>query len=896
MVDCHNGGESIEPGTWAYSRQYPAYSSDSPAAGTKAPWTSARCHRLLRPLSSKIALLRKERQTASNHHGASRGLQGSSQSSTSASDGISQYQTRSDSILTIEGGGWECSPRPRKKIRRTYVSKARRQEIMENGEDHKDPAQTSYSSRDAVIGLPPCFSEASAEGVPAQPECSALNSKHLRKGTRKFYQGPYTSSGKLLDGIYKGLEALLQATTSSSPPTTKCRSLFSTCLRQVPRYITEEETLASIDDPDNDFDISSGVYNDLEGVGPVSNGGWKPLREVVRAHGLHVIGTAIEEGLLENTATWDILALCLRLGAHEEAQHVLEYMTSALKCPGNMTVIKTSRSRECARATFTAISGFAARTQRHGFLYRQTAAMLDSGALTHEWIGSQAMIECWNGAIQSIAQGDDHAPAATTLLRMAVLKSYQTSSPRSPLEVHGIRLHTSKESRRPKLRSAISSQEMKLVGTEGVTATPGSSAFLTSENRSHSAISNVVTVLSAISLLSMSEPALASQNATVGSTRILHDLALEARQRLELASRSIESCGAPGLFFECIHLPLLAAGLSSMASRRSLCQLSFDDYTEVRELSALPTSHEFATKVALFLCTLAQCCATARSRDAFEFIQPMINDLLNVANYRSQDKALRSFCGSIALATAFAFSEETSQPDHLDWALEVELALNSDTIGSSKPAIEKTPARGSTRSNTGYRWEEGICEWIAKTPAVTLRNLSGLRGDTIEKCEIAETPTSSLKQELPLLSGLSPSTKRERPSRDAGRPACGEVAAVRVCIKAKAGQSGDHGASEKLRFKDVYGRSEKKIYPPKALQSIYLDDDLDELSTPESSQERPAALSTLIVIPNRVCGAKRKRHLNMNASKSSEMVKRLLTKDRELYTDTLDAEDELSAL
>lgn len=893
MFNCHKDDEELEPDIRPLRRQYPRYSFESPAAGAKAPWTSARCHRLLRPLFSKIALLRKGRQTSSGHNEANHG---GCQSGTTTSGIVAQQHTHLDSTVTVDGGGWECSPRPRKRIRRTYSSKLRRQETIERGDEDKDTAQISYPSRDAVIGLPPCFSE---QAVPIQGASSASSSKALQDGRRRIYKGvSRTSSGNLVHGICNGLEALLQASATTTHPAPGCRSLFSTCLRQVPRYISEEETFSSIDDPDNDLDISSEVYNDLEGIGPMPDGGWKPLREVVRAHGLDLIVTAVEEGLLGTTVALHIVGLCLRLRAYDEAQRVLECMTFPLTAPQKLTSNDATPSFDGAKAAFANINNFAVRTRRYGFLYWQIAAMLDSGVLPLEWVANKAMIECWNGVIRSIAQGDDHTEAATTLLRTTISKSYQYSSPRSPLNVHDTRLLARKTSRRPKLRSAIATQDVEVDSSGLVTANTANSTSLVRDSGSHSAISNVLTVLSAISLLSTSEPALASHNSNTVSTTILQILALDARQRLELASCSITSCGDDGLFYEPIRLPLLAAGLSSLAPRRYLGQLSLGDSGELRSLSTLSLSNEFATEAGSFLCTIARCCAQARSRDAFEAIQPLVKDLLIAAKSRNEDKATITLCGSIALAAAFAFSEDTSQPDHLDWALGVELALNSEVISPNKPAIEKTPARGITQSKNGYRWEEGICEWIARTPAVALRIPSDSGADAKDKDKTAERSSSSPKQDLALLSEWSPSSMHQRPSRDTGRPACGEVVALYVRVNSKAGDCGDVCASEELRLKEIYERPQKKTSPLRPFQDIYMDDDIDELSTPESSQEKPSALTTLREIRNMACGAKRKRHLYRNgiAPKSSRMVKSQLANERQLDIDILDTEDELSAL
>lgn len=748
-------------------------------------------------------------------------------------------------------------------------------------------------SRNVIIGLPASFSRGSWQAISDVPAQNTSGPQATLAGRRRTFNNiARTSSGKLIDGICKGLEALLLATNSRDiHPASGCRSLFSTCLRQVPKFIAKEETSANIDDPDNDLDISSEVYNDLEAIGPVPSGGWKPLRHVVRAHGLDLIGTAVLEGLLEPTVTGRIVALCLRLGAYDEGQRVLECMTASSGLLEKPTLDNATRRSDGAKLAFASISDFAARTRKYAFLYRQTTTMLESGILPIGWVGSKAMIECWNGVIQSIAEEDDNAPVATTLLRTAISRMYQKSNHKSVPVVQDIRLLTHRGNRLQKLRSATASQEVEVIDLQARSVAFANTASL---GLARSAISNVLTVLSAINLLETSKPALASQNRITGSMKILQELAFEAGHRLELASHMTSSREAREFSFEWMNLPSLAGGLSSFASRRSLGQLSLSECKKFKALSALTLSNESVINASSFLCTVAHCCARARSQDAFDCVQVMARNLLDVASYIFPKDAARSLCARLTIATAFTFSEETSQPEHLDWALKVESALNDNTTNPSKHAIGKTPNRGTMQSKLGYRWEEGICEWIAKTPAVALQKPSASAVDLENEVETAETSSSSHEQELPLLSQRSPSIIPHRPSKDTGRPACGQAEALFVFIKVRAGNCGGSSASEELCSKEIYERGLVKACDLETLQEIYLDDDFDELSTPESSQKQPSAPVFLREIPNVACDAKRKR--NAFAIKPSGICKRPLAKCRALDIDTLDMEDELSAL
>ena len=368
---------------------------------------------------------------------------------------------------------------------------------------------------------------------------------------------------------------------------------------------------------------------------------------------------------------------------------------------------------EEAQAIYSSMERFASHTERYGFVYRQTAAMLEKGIISLKWMSHKTMIPCWNGIIRSITEEDEHCQSATVLLEKSLSQWYRQAS-KSPFpEVHDIRLRMWRAVRRPLLRSVPSSQTTQ-AAVEQPGLTHGGSSLMDDFNDSlYSTISNVLAVLSAISLLKTSESGVDAGNSNASSLTILHELGLEVCQSLEIASCNSDTLYAPALLLERLRLPLFAAVMSKMVYKKPTEQLLLDQRTEFTSLAGLPTSNEYLGCAGGFLCTIARCYARAKHVDAFHIIQAMVNHLVASSTSKVHDKAIKKFCGRLALAAAFAFSEDTSQPDHLNWALDIELAISGEINSPSKSMLEKTPARGIIQCKNGYRWEEGICEWIA---------------------------------------------------------------------------------------------------------------------------------------------------------------------------------------
>ena len=786
---------------------------------------------------------------------------------------------------------WDGSPRPWKKIRRTYS-------LRTNGQSFRDLAQekdrASKGAKDTGIRLPldltagqsTFYGEESTVQFGQQDLSSQRAPPREIYGTTKNVQTSYgshmqscpVSSGlsnrKLKEGICKALEALLRATDrEETNGNSGCRSLFSTCLRQVPHYIAEEQRFTNAEDPKNDIDVASDVYVELEAFGSASNGGWESLREVVRSHGVSLIREAIQDGLIDVPFSRHLFHLCVGLAAYEEAECLIEGMITWVKyrllprkeftglCAGIADKGATSYQVHAIPLTdeapriVGALRYYVSQTGRHGFMYRQIAVMLEDGTLPVDWVSSKAMIECWNGVIRSITQQDGHARSAALLLQTAISNSHIRcdSTVKVNPQAHDLRLRAGKPTTvRPTLRSdklghtaeaTIESQPTKL---RDVGAAPRDKDYAL-----QSTFCNILTVLSAVNILRLPELDLDSSHPNLLSVSLLRDMALEVRQALELANVSCyvsRNWSVPADLL----LPLLSARFVSVLSRKAGTDISLDAALDLATLANLVSSNESVCNAGSFLCEVARCCGEAKSGDGFRFVKVMVKDLISIANSDYHDKATQRFCRAIAHAAAFAFSEDTGQPKHLDWALDIERTIGRSVDESPKVVVDKTPARQATRNKDGYRWEEGICEWIAKTPAL------GLQGPPAS--EYINTDTTygqvsklTLVQAMPPLSKTPSSEPNQQPYRpknaSVGRRASCEYPKIGVAKKS----FGNAASSEKLLFVMVSPHPYQAPRPP-VISKRDAATDLDELSTPESSQDQPVALRE---ISNPPCGTKR---------------------------------------
>lgn len=852
--------------------------------GSKSPWNIARCNRLLRPLSSKIALLRKTTLSEPRHDDYNPGIALTSSSPTLTA--TAKFEDASD-----------ISPRPWKRIKRTYSSRTNSQ-FSRRAVDH-DKDRALKDERNAVIQLPSHLTtgrvvdhdkdliiEDDQRDLSAKRGASRAD-RSTHKNAETFH-GPQIlscaistrlSNGRLIEGICKALEALLRATTGEKTHDNGGpRSLFSVCLRQIPYYIAEEQRLTNEEDPENDIDVASEVYTDLEAFGSAPTGGWESFREVVRAHGLSLVREAIQEGLIEYSLSHHILSLCLGLAAYDEAECVIESMIARVNsrplpskrntglCAGfSHTVNKWATSHLSHAAPLTneasrivgALTYYVAQSGRHGFMYRQLAAMLENSILPIHWTSSKAMIECWNGVIRSITQQDDHAQSAALLLQTAVSKSYKRGVSKAKVNphVHDLRLRARETTNlRPSLRSYKSGQTVEMIGEGRLTRSGEAGAQPDDKEKALQAtFSNILTVLSTVNILRSPKWGLDSDRPDLLSLALMRDMALEIRQALEIASITSSTNSTLSVPAEQLHLPLLSAGLVSVVSRSAGTDISSGEVLELAALASLPFSKDLVCNAGSFLCEVARCCDEAQSGDGFRFAQVMVQDLIAIAICNSYDQSTRKFCSGIAHAAAFAFSEDTGQPKHLDWALDVEGTITRTTDDSPKVILDKTPARVVMRNKSGYKWEDGICEWIAKTPALALQRPTAIE-DSDRNSSGREERKFTLVQEWPLRSAISPcNTDRRSPRPKRGSGGRGSFCDVRAMESVK-GSCRNSISSEELLFIRVSPRPQK-ISRPQSLWKADAANDLDELSTPDPAGENPIVLRE---IPNAPSGFTRK--------------------------------------
>ena len=645
-------------------------------------WTAARCNRLLRALTSRVAILKKD---------ISRIQFTTCSKSSAAESSIGPRQKRGN---TSPGDAdWVY---PRKKIRKTYSGRGGRTNNGSRAASGGVQASLNGGTRLAPgdISVPtPLLHKARGDPPRSQSPPSAPANKssqgpegqgkkgrrladgeagfQLSKTMRDIRKSTPPNRYTTYEGIYYGLEGLLRATAPVKEELNPQgpRSLLSMCLKAIPYCISHEEIVltAQLEATGSKSaiyqrDVSTEIYDDLEALGS-SGHGWKHLRAVVRSHGAQVICTAIEEGLIDTEFCGILITLCINMGAVREGETLLSAQLSAGVFSGPKSVY-TRFDDDAATHPLAMLSNFIALRGGASYQYRQLSSMIANGSLSITWLATKEFIMFWGGAMQEFASESVDPDAVTFFVTaLPLLATYGDSG----------------------LVNRRVSEPTEAVLLEAVNQT----------------FSRLITALSALVILSK-ERTVDDQGSVVSPD---YKEITTLFQTCLVQWRPYNSLGVKGALFALALLTL--QHYEGSFPDADIVDLLLKHLRHTKRSTQLHTPRN---DLVVFMCSLARCCGRGASNLAFEYLQHL-HILLETISHDRESKGGR-IVHEIIVDSAFAFARQFPDRAHLEYATTIE----------EKFHVMKTQSRDASPSENGdsragYRWEEGISEWVIATPA-----------------------------------------------------------------------------------------------------------------------------------------------------------------------------------
>jgi hypothetical protein len=696
------------------------------SADDALPWSTSRCNRLLRPLLSKLAKLRKELErprttnaAESRHVSSAFAIRGSPQKTTN----FTRPANKPRGFDKARDPDWRPGLKPLKKM--TYGGRGRgRSSGLQRGAP--DPA---ISSRPGEIAFTPLISRMGGQ-LPSSPQVPISPLKKYGKNRGPLLAPMHAMHmaedlRKLVQGLCEAYANLLQA-TATERQWKGTRSLMGVCLRKLPAYIELEEHFAKLDrleEEEEDREVANEIYEHLEERFEQEHGlGWRPFKLVVRAHGTALICDAIADQVIGLENTLMLVTHCLNASAWDEAERLLLAYVPLLNSLSIPINTRASLFEEQRSPFLSAVKAFVDRTGRHRLLYELLEHMVALELLPLEWLATDSMRPVWDRMVRTIS-GNNRRTLASAARFFETVTLASMGLPDSRLlddEVTGSVARRFVPSSREELRQALDTT-----------------------------FSSLLTVICSIVLVYNSREDSVGREVARRVTSVLDTVVVaisireDIRDELGLFDPDTDDLqimaqrGVLVTFASClVHLEGSNSGSSAVALETATSLDLINWIAAEYSLKSVNFASVFAS-FPTFIASTARGTGRIWKDDGFDQLQRLVTPLMIVSGFRLPHKLWT--LKRVALESVVEFAHVTGDSAHMAYAREIEKKMQTGgrLVIMHSPQKNESPTTGG-----GFRWEEGIGEWVTCTPFAR-QNIKRQQRKLVRALELLPTPTQS---------------------------------------------------------------------------------------------------------------------------------------------------------
>ncbi|EFE41904.1 conserved hypothetical protein [Trichophyton verrucosum HKI 0517] len=736
------------------------------------------CNRALRPLTSiyvrlekhwKISPLRDEEYIQRAYGGC----ESSFNSSQNGRRSMSGSGNASDSESAKEDPTWVPGDAVRKPIKHRYSGRKERSRtnfrskvVVRSPETEKlQPGQLAIATplilgKRRMVSFPKMSTSVDStenEMPQAQKMFSYSKRKYLgtswslseiAHGIEDTYNDP--SYVAIVQTIFSAWDTFLRMSDpQQSKPHRGANSLLSMALSTTSKYILQEqERVNSLEEKDEETDVAGCIITELEKMYAMGDNGWRPLKELVRSHGIHLMCEAIRRRWLSPQLSRRIVLQSFSLQAHDAASALLSAMLSISPVIPPPIRLDSNLFKSSHSVALHTLESYVRPSGGFSIFFREMASLLDRGRLPAEWIATDSMKYYLTAALQSLAADDEHSFASLRLITSSILAAAGSKRTIPPQVLSNLR-----RSKRGAIRVRKSESE---AGFTSSFLNPKASCY----DPISIALSNSIT--SILTVLSSSHFAKSGFGKAVASTmyNLLSYVSTIVQRDIE---RTIFDKGKNKLNLQptracAILLSDFLANFLGNSRKESQRQSAICASPILHNLGYLTAMHtnkkELVEELADFILQIARCLGRVQNDNGFE-VAKRFTLAFNTSSVKKHP-ILRIVLSKVAVEVALKFAESTCLQEHHDWAsyIQDQVAACDFSEGDMDELQPLTPSL--RRTETGFRWEDGIGEWVAKSPILSRARSSkstpplpdstastSQRGMTDLKMEISDTEESS---------------------------------------------------------------------------------------------------------------------------------------------------------
>lgn len=551
------------------------------------------------------------------------------------------------------------------------------------------------------------------------------------------------------------------------------RSLLSMAARRLPGFIAEEQRLQDQVEPDEDVDMCDAYFTELEAQYAHGGGGWQPLREAVRAQGIHLISEMMMREWIPSLAVCRLLGECLEHGELDAFETLMSQYLTTIKTHDYPTAFDPSKPvGHCDNPIYILRGYYSKAPERRSFVFDEMTKLLSRRALPPEWMVTTRWKKCVDGAIRSLSIGDGDSAAATRTIEAIILSSA------------GIYPGTDSLVARNRGRKVPRSVRLKDTRASVTNPTNVPKDQSPCPVPIQDALSNLsASLVTALCGMYMARTQASGANDKITGTKLRHivgtlSFGVQRAVGLVLSRREMEGPSFQSLRRGYVLLGEWTLQCTESSTPEVISQSGAISPEKLESLCiALIHQQDAVKQLAEFVQQLFRCCGHAREDDPARTTRKIRAIVWRLARLTSM-KGISLLLAKVAAETAMALAEVTLDVDDHAWALEIqEQAASSQQEGN----LHKSAALAHVPQNDVihlYRWEESIGEWVSSTPVakpLASRNADG-----------ASSPLAATAKRRP--SALSCSTSSRSPSPELSEEAASSVTSSAPSMSGKRGR------------------------------------------------------------------------------------------------------------
>ncbi|KAL5357859.1 hypothetical protein BJX96DRAFT_145394 [Aspergillus floccosus] len=530
------------------------------------------------------------------------------------------------------------------------------------------------------------------------------------------------------------------------------RSLLSMVARRLPEFIAEEQRLQDeLKNNDCDVDMCDAYFTELEAHYAPAGNGWEPLREAVRAQGIHLVSEMMLQGWLTQFAACRLMEECMNHGDFDAFESLMSRYLIMMDLYDHPMAFEPPKPPVHHDDAIYILGKYYTRAAgRRSFVFEEMAKLLMRGSVPPEWMVTSLWKKCVDGAIKSVSIEDRNAAAATRLVEAVVLSAGGVY-PAKPLSMS--RMEGLSDLRRQSARGTRASSNATIVA-KGPSPCP-----VPIQDALSNLTSSLVAALCGMSIARSQAP---TEDVRATGVKVRNTIGYLTLAVQRAVGTHYPYDGTLPMFESLRRGYVLLGDLMLRCSAAPLSVHVIDQLDAIsrRNIQAfflsLASQHEMLKGLAELVRQVFRCCGHTDKSDESRTSREVRQKVCELAQLTDLH-GVSFFLGNVAAETAMAFAETTLDTDDHAWAMEVQemvVSARSSQRGTRSPSSHEIPSNDTAGL---YRWEESIGEWVARTPmpkpkagqleVASKQALSRPRLPSTIACSTSSTSTSSSQED-----------------------------------------------------------------------------------------------------------------------------------------------------